>query len=283
MSTNLDVRQVVSIPLSQIHQLENSRADYRESELAELMTSMKQTGLLQPIGVKAIKNNFYSIVFGNRRFMAAGKLGWSTIDCLITEADTEEDFLCKNLTENLVRSGVSLQEQGRVYQRLTKLGLTTSEIAARVGTTTNSVQIGLNLFRRIPEKFHERIQVGGPGAGRGRQDKKGMIPMNAAKVIDTASKSYDLDKKDIESLFHLASQDKISTPTLAAVSKLVAQGFEIEDALKKHLETEVIKVNFVLTKKEIARVEREFKTPIKSFLYGIVLSDDRVKVSRRKK
>jgi ParB/RepB/Spo0J family partition protein len=62
------------IELQKIFQKENSRSQYRNEDLQELMASMSQDGLLHPIGV-AKNGDKFEVLFGNRRYMAAKKLG----------------------------------------------------------------------------------------------------------------------------------------------------------------------------------------------------------------
>lgn len=277
---NTESKQIAEIKITDIHQIENARAEYRESELSELMTSMKQIGLLQAIGVKAVSKSRFEVVFGNRRFLAAKKLGWQTIPAVMTTADSEEEFLLKNTTENIVRAGVPLSEQGRIFHRLTTLGLTSSEISSRIGISTAMVANALELFRRIPKKYHDKIitgsRVGSAGGG-----KKGQIGMTAAKTIQTAVRDFELKKEDTEQLYELATKDGISVPTLAAVSKLVGQGYKLQDAVIRSTSVRPIKLTCLITKKEIERVESKYKMGIIKFLHTILEDDGRVKLTTR--
>jgi ParB/RepB/Spo0J family partition protein len=281
-----ELKQIAEIPIDQIHQRENARSEYRESDLAELMTSMKNIGLLQAIGVKAVNKNNFEIVFGNRRFIAAKKLGWQKIEAVMTEADKEEDFLLKNTTENMIRTGVPLSEQGRIFHRLTKIGLTCSEIGARTGIPTRTVEVALDLHRSVPIKYQDKIYTGsqiGIGGGKFGRAKKGQIPMATAKVIRNAVRDFELKKDDSEVLYKMASQDGVSSDTVASVARLIGQGFEVEEALKKALTTESVRISVVLQKDEIARIEKKHATSIRAFLYGILVSDGRIKIEKRGK
>lgn len=269
-------KQLVEIPLKKIVQVENSRAEYREGDLAELMISMKQMGLLQPIGLKAVSKDRFEVVFGNRRFLAAKKLGWETIPAIMTEAEAEQDFIVKNSAENLVRVQVPLSEQGRLFQRMTKLGFTTTEIAAKIGIGTTAVNQALNLFRKVPAKYHDKIVLGGKGS-KAVGPRKGRIQIKASKAILSAQRDFDLDKETTEKLYDLASTG-ISNETLSATAKLVGQGYEIKDAVQKAAQTETIRVNFVISIDEINRIEKKYDMTIRAYIGEIVSESGRIKL-----
>ncbi len=129
---------IKTIDLDLIDQNENSRVVYKRGDLAELMLSMKEAGLLQPVGVKKTGDR-YEAVFGNRRIMAAKKLGWTEIQAHIVDAKTDNDRDILNLIENIKRKNTTLAEDGRVFSNLLHRGLTIKEICARVGITTVAI------------------------------------------------------------------------------------------------------------------------------------------------
>jgi ParB family chromosome partitioning protein len=141
------MNNVRAISINEIHQHENSRLQYNEEDLLQLMVSMKQTGQLQPIGVSKKGDKKYVVIFGNRRFVAAKKLGWKFIDATIFETPDQTSDMIANATENMVRSDVSLPEQGRIFYQLTLDGLTLGEIAARVSIPKSKVEKCLEAFK----------------------------------------------------------------------------------------------------------------------------------------
>ena len=119
----------------------------REHELAGLMTSMKQQGLLQPVGVMKERGS-YTYLWGHRRIKAAEKLGWKSIDAHVTLSKdvTEEDAIIINAVENLQRKDVSPFELGRIVSQLSKKGLSLSEIGARMGVPKSRLKQSIQLF-----------------------------------------------------------------------------------------------------------------------------------------
>lgn len=268
-------QQIVDFSIEKIIQRENSRGTIKDFELAELMVSMRQSGLLQPIGLKALKDGKAEIVFGNRRFCAAKKLGWETISSVFVDAANEEDFLLKNATENLVRVNVPLSEQGRIFHKLTKLGLTTSEIAARLGVSQKTVTTGLQCFRKIPKKYLSKVVT---GAGSSNAPKKGNISMALAKRIVNTVEDYDLPKEEVEKIWDFAAQDNVSADTISAVAKLMGQGFKADEALSKSQNYKTIQLVVVIEQDEISRIEKKFQCGISQFLYDVIKNDGRIKL-----
>jgi ParB family transcriptional regulator, chromosome partitioning protein len=106
------------IPISEINRKENIRQIVKDDSISSLMQTIKDNGLLQPIGVKETKQRDYLIVWGNRRLEACTKLGWKTIPAVIfSDADeemTEEQFFVINAIENLQQRPNTLFELGRI-------------------------------------------------------------------------------------------------------------------------------------------------------------------------
>ena len=93
------------------------RQVFEEEALKELTFSLKEIGLLQPIVVRAIGNNDYEIVAGERRFRAAKLAGFTKIPALIR--DTQDTHMLRDaLLENLHRAQLNPLEEAAAYQQL---------------------------------------------------------------------------------------------------------------------------------------------------------------------
>jgi ParB/RepB/Spo0J family partition protein len=272
----MEQKAIVEIPVEHIKQVMNSRSEYRDVELAELMSSMRANGLLQPIGLRAVGAKEFHVVWGNRRLTAAIKLGWRTVPCVMADAETDEDFIVQNATENMSRSSVTLSDLGRQFDKLLKMGLTIDEISARIGTSRQQVHRSLELFRAVPKKYHEKISP--ITMMPGQKPKNGMITMQAAARISDMIKNYEIPKDQAEQIFDLATKDRLSSTTIAAVTKLMAQGYEVQDAVKKLDELHSCVVPVLLTKKEMERIESTYKMGVVKFLGEILKADPRIKI-----
>ena len=94
----------------------NPRKNFDEASLAELSESIRQQGVLQPIGVRPIEDNRFEIVFGERRYRASLMAGLEDIPAVVMEISDEvaEEMA---VTENLQRKDVTPIEEANAYQK----------------------------------------------------------------------------------------------------------------------------------------------------------------------
>jgi len=257
-------RKVVDIPIADIVAAENSRQIYEPREMEELMISMKQTGLLQPIGVMPLpKAGKYKLVFGFRRFSAAKKLGWKVIDCVMTQAKNDEETLIKNSIENVQRANVSFPEQGRIFAGLIKKGLTAGEIAARVGCKKQFVLGTLDAFYRIPKKVQNKI-IGGT---RGTSKQPGTITPTTAFNALKIQRKYGLTQDQAEKLFDYAATDKAGASQMRIVGALLAQDKPIKQAITQAKSTRIITLQIACYVDVIEKLEKKYKMSAHDIAY----------------
>lgn len=196
---------IQNISLNKIKLGKNSRLKLGKDELEGLMQSIKEVGLLQPIGVVK-KAEGYEICYGNRRFLACSKLGLNKIPAIIHASKKESDIDLKNLTENIQRRNISLVEAGRYIELLKKEDMTDAEIAVRLGVTRNYVSTCLTAYNDVPDEFKSDLDV---NFHKGhRVTAPGMIAPSVAKQIINAKKNYGLTSPQAAKLFKAAKGDK---------------------------------------------------------------------------
>ena len=93
------------------------RRVFNEADLAELEASIRASGLLQPITVRARPAGGWELVTGERRLRAAGRLGWTEIPAIVRDFD-DRAMLTLALVENLQRADLNALEEAEGYQRL---------------------------------------------------------------------------------------------------------------------------------------------------------------------
>lgn len=216
------------VPLNKIEQNENSRVVYKEADLSELMQSMKVDGLLQPVGVKALGQGKYEAVFGNRRIVAARKLGWDEIDVVLISAETDNDRDFLNLTENLKRQNVSVTEEGRLYLVFIERGLTAKEIAARLNIPFTRVEVALDAVHHVPKELASKIV----NRAQGVKAPKGAISASAYATIASLRRSEGLNRSQFRSLLEYAQKEDTTSYHISAVAPLVKRGFTILEAVE---------------------------------------------------
>lgn len=124
------------------------RRAFDEGDLAELMQSMEQHGMLQPMVVMEKEDGKgYQIIAGERRWRAALKLGWSEAPCVVRSGVTgDKNRLELALTENVQRENLNPIEEALGYKRLNEeYGMSHEEIGERVGKSrvaiTNVIRV----------------------------------------------------------------------------------------------------------------------------------------------
>lgn len=143
-----------SLPLDMIdvnpHQ---ARQQFDEEALAQLTASIREHGILQPIGVVQIGER-YRIIFGERRFRAAIDAEKIDIPAIIYESLSEADAAILTALENLQREDLDIEDEARQFTYLLEVtGLSQRALAERLGKTHNYISRRVRLLRERPELF----------------------------------------------------------------------------------------------------------------------------------
>lgn len=141
------------------------RATVDEDALDELAASLRDHGQLQPIGVKAIENDRYEVVFGARRTRAAILLDWETIEATFVAATTTNNPNASKLIENVQRLDMTPIEEA--YGLLDLIGdgeINVRKLQMQTGKSRDWVRNRLDLID-LPEDLQGAIQAGVIGVG----------------------------------------------------------------------------------------------------------------------
>jgi ParB family chromosome partitioning protein len=141
-----DAKRVRDVALDQIVPSPlQPRTVFVESPLDDLVESIRQHGIIQPLIVRVVDGK-YELIAGERRWRASKKLGLATAPIIEREA-SDRDVLEMALIENLQREGLNPMEEATGYVRLAKeFSLKQEEIAARVGKSRASVANAMRLL-----------------------------------------------------------------------------------------------------------------------------------------
>lgn len=253
--------EIKDISLNSITIKDNIRQYPVDNTLPELMTSIRENGLLQPVGVKRNPDGNYTLIWGYRRFLACKKLGHKTIPAVIfIDADedmTEEQFFIINSTENLQRRDNNLKEFGRICQILRKT-MSVSEISARLGVPSSRVQSALSNIKRIPKKWQSRIRL-----MNGDIEKKGDVPLSTASKIMSFTNLTSQQKDD---LLEDVSKNDTGYMQIVYLASLLKTGMNIKEAKNKLNNYKLVTFK-ALAKKDILENEmKEYQNPVDYFM-----------------
>lgn len=164
----IDGARFAEIPLDQIvANPRQPRQVFDEDHMAELVHSIKEVGLLQPIVVREVAKDRYELIMGERRWRASGKAGLDTIGAIVRDT-SDEDLLRDALLENLHRSNLNPLEEASAYQQLLEdFGCTHEELADRIGRSRPQISNTLRLLKLSPA-VQRRVAAGVLSAGHAR-------------------------------------------------------------------------------------------------------------------
>lgn len=142
------------------------RQVFDDSKMDELAASLREHGVIQPLIVRQVGNN-YKLVAGERRLRAAVKAGIGKVPAVVRNMDDREAVEV-SLVENLQREELGPLEQAGAFQRLAEdFGLTQEEIADRVGKSRPEIANTIRLLKLEPE-VRKLLAEGKITGGHGR-------------------------------------------------------------------------------------------------------------------
>jgi ParB family transcriptional regulator, chromosome partitioning protein len=158
------------------------RQVFDEESQAELVHSIREFGLMQPIVVRAVPATpaglngdgpaapaapRYQLVMGERRWRAAQEAGLATIPAIVRET-ADDSMLRDALLENIHRVQLNPLEEAAAYQQLLdEFGVTHDELAARIGRSRPLITNMIRLLR-LPIAVQRRVAAGVLSAGHAR-------------------------------------------------------------------------------------------------------------------
>lgn len=145
------------------------RQVFDEEALAELVHSIREFGLMQPIVVREVADSDkrYQLVMGERRWRASQEAGLAAIPAIVRET-TDNDLLRDALLENIHRAQLNPLEEAAAYQQLLdEFGVTHEELAGRIGRSRPVITNMIRLLR-LPIPVQRRVAAGVLSAGHAR-------------------------------------------------------------------------------------------------------------------
>jgi ParB family chromosome partitioning protein len=142
------------------------RREFAEEGLEELVGSIREQGILQPLIVRKSEPGF-ELIAGERRLRAARRAGLTQVP-VVVKGVSDDQLLELSLVENIQRADLNPVEEAEAYHRLiTQFNLTQDQAAARVGKSRSAVANFLRL-RQLPEQVKESIVAGELSMGHAR-------------------------------------------------------------------------------------------------------------------
>ena len=156
----INISQIVPNPLQ-------PRKNFKNEELKELSSSIKNQGLIQPIIVKPTDDNQFQIIAGERRWRACQLNGMHEVDCVIKDLD-ETSVLETALIENIQREDLNVIEEANAYKGLINIkNINNESLAKLIGKSPSHISNTLRLLE-LDKKIQEMVISGDLSMGHAR-------------------------------------------------------------------------------------------------------------------
>ena len=219
-----------------------------EEKLAELSASIKEKGIIQPVVVRKIGQE-YQLAAGERRFLAAKKLGLEKIPAVLAGKLSKEEMMELSLIENLQREDLNPMDTAAGYRRLLEeCHLSQQELAQKIGKDRSSVANTLRLLS-LPEQVQKLISDGALSEGHARA----ILSLSSERERIKLSKRVVKEGLSVRKTEELV-YGKAKPSSAKRKAKVSPAFFEIEEKLKQFFGTSVK----VVSKRKGGKIEVEF-------------------------
>ncbi|MDZ4373102.1 MAG: ParB/RepB/Spo0J family partition protein [Phenylobacterium sp.] len=205
---------VREIPIELIHRNpDQPRQHFREEDLADLSTSIREKGVLQPILVRPSPRTpgEFEIVAGERRWRAAQRVGVAVMPALIRNL-ADDKALEIAIVENVQRENLNPMEEAQAYQALKdRFGHTQDQMAAAVGKSRSHVANTLRLLQ-LPPRVQEHLVYGRLTAGHARA----LLSVGDQEVLADLMVDQQVSVREAERLAREAAGASTSAPRKAS-------------------------------------------------------------------
>lgn len=141
-----DTTRVIMLSPKDIYVSPRIRRIFNETKLRELALSIRQNGVVQPIGVSEMKNGGFELIYGERRLKASIMANLHQIPCMVLPSS--ENHLLFSMIENLQREDLSFFEQADgIYSLISEFNMTRREVSEKLGLSESAVSNKLRLLR----------------------------------------------------------------------------------------------------------------------------------------
>ncbi|MBA2955062.1 ParB/RepB/Spo0J family partition protein [Nocardioides sp. MAH-18] len=227
------------LPVAQIRPNDaQPRQVFDEEAMEELVHSVREIGVLQPVVVRRRGPEDYELVMGERRWRATRAAGRDVIPAIIRETD-DVDMLRDALLENLHRSQLNPLEEAAAYrQMLDDFECTHEELADRIGRSRPQISNTLRLLKLSPS-VQRRVAAGILSAGHARA----LLAVGDPEVQDRLAArviAEGISVRGLEEIVAVRDADESGAPARLVRKKPVAPGLvDLAERLSDRFETRV--------------------------------------------
>lgn len=213
------------------------RSAFDEDALSELVASITEVGLLQPIVVRPLTETTFELVMGERRWRAAQLADLQTIPAIVRHT-ADHELLRDALLENLHRAQLNPLEEAAAYQQMLEdFGCTQEELSVRIKRSRPQISNTIRLLR-LPPTVQRRVAAGVLSAGHARA----LLVVTDGPAQERLAQRVVAEGLSVRALEELVTLGETGSERSVkrAEAKLVApQATELAARLSDHFETRV--------------------------------------------
>lgn len=232
-----------AIPLKNITPNKNQpRKEFDENAMSDLINSIRENGILQPVTVRPTKKGQYEIIAGERRFRAASALKLETIPAYILSVDTDVEMMEYAIIENVQREGLNPVEEAEGYAILSsKHGLSQEEISKKVGKSRPEISNTMRLMK-LPPAIRNSLKISRIEGGISKGHARALLALRESTKMNTLFQKIineNLSVRQTEILVKKYSE-KLTLNKKIKPKKNSAHLMQVESDLMSRLGTKVI-------------------------------------------
>ena len=213
------------------------RSVFDEDALDELVHSIREVGLLQPVVVRPLGDDTYELVMGERRWRASQLAGTGTIPAIVRPTE-DHDLLRDALLENLHRAQLNPLEEAAAYQQLLEdFGCTQDELAARIKRSRPQISNTIRLLK-LPPTVQRRVAAGVLSAGHARALLGLPDPLGQERLAQRVV-AEGLSVRATEELVTLGEREQPAAPTRRGPREPSERARVLVESLTDRLDTRV--------------------------------------------
>ena len=213
------------------------RTVFDTEALEELVESIKEVGLLQPVVVRPLDDGHYELVMGERRLRATQQAGLATIPAIVRRTE-DADLLRDALLENLHRAQLNPLEEAAAYQQMLRdFDCTQEELSTRIKRSRPQISNTIRLLQ-LPAPVQRRVAAGVLSAGHARA----ILALPDAVAMEHLANrvvSEGLSVRAVEEIVALGEDPAKRTRAPKAARETSGPASELQHRLSDRLDTRV--------------------------------------------
>ena len=222
-----------------IPNLNQPRQNFSEQNMQDLVDSISENGILQPLTVRLLSDNSYELIAGERRLRAAKKLKLKKVPVYVIDVQDDDEMLKLALIENIQRDNLSSIEEAEGYAILRgKYSISESDLAKKIGKNRSTIANKLRLTK-LPPQLKDVLRSKDPDFSEGHA--RALLSLRESTKMKNLFRRIKRDKLSVRETENLVKSLKSSKKIKSPIKTLNQNKHNTnhENSLIEHLGTKV--------------------------------------------